>query len=87
MNGHVFEFFNKCEDKKQFSKTVEALREYIAKELKYPGDMASLTKDFVRPEIRRPRNSKILKRTDMLSLSGKRRCLLIARALTISIVI
>jgi len=54
MNGHVFQCFNKCKDKKQFSKTVEALGEYIAKKLKYPGDMASLTKDFVRPEITKP---------------------------------
>ena len=83
MNGHVFEFFNKCEDKKQFSKTVEALREYIAKELKYPGDMASLTKDFVRPKMISPRNSNFLKQTDLLLLSGRRRCQLIARALTI----
>jgi len=51
MNGHVFQFFNKCEDKKHFSKTVEALGEHIAKKLKYPGDMVSLTKDFVKPEI------------------------------------
>jgi len=54
MNGHVFQCFNKCEDKKQFSKTVEALGEYIVKILKYPGDMASLTKDFVRPETPKP---------------------------------
>jgi hypothetical protein len=54
MNGHVFQCFNKCEDKKQFSKTVEALGEYIAKKLKYPGNMASLTKDFVRPEFPKP---------------------------------
>ena len=54
MNGHVFQCFNECEDKKHFSKTIEALREYIAKKLKYPGDMASLTKDFVRPEIPEP---------------------------------
>jgi hypothetical protein len=54
MNGHVFQCFNECEDKKQFSKTVEALGEYVAKKLKYLGDMASLTKDFVRPEILKP---------------------------------
>jgi hypothetical protein len=35
-------------------KTEEALREYIAKKLKYPEDMASLTKDFVKPEIPKP---------------------------------
>jgi len=54
INGHVSQCFNECEDKKQFSKTIEALGEYIAKKLKYPGNMASLTKDFVRPEIPKP---------------------------------
>jgi len=54
MNGHVFQCFNKCEDNKHFSKTVEALGEYIAKKLKYPGNMASLMKDFVRPKIPKP---------------------------------
>jgi hypothetical protein len=52
MNGHVFQCFNECEDKKQFSKTVEALGEYIAKRLKYPGDMASPHK-----RLRQTRNS------------------------------
>ena len=54
MKFHVFQCFNECENKKQFSKTVEALGEYIAKKLKYPGNMVSLTKDFVRPEIPKP---------------------------------
>ena len=54
MSGHVFQCFNKCKDKKQFLKTVEVVGEYIAKKLKYPGDMASLTKDFVRPKIPKP---------------------------------
>jgi len=54
MNGHVFQCFNECEDKKYFSKTVEALGEYIAKKLKYPGNMVSLTKDFVRLVIPKP---------------------------------
>jgi len=34
--------------------TVEDLREYIAKKLKYPGNMVSLTKDFVRTKIPKP---------------------------------
>ena len=87
MNGHVFQCFNEWEDKKHFLKTEEALGEYIAKKLKYPGDMASLTQDFVRPKIPKPTELEVPKGTDLLSLSGKRRCLLIARALTISIVI
>ena len=48
-----------CEDKKHFSKTVEALGEYIAKKLKYPGDMVSLTKDFVKPEIPKPKELEV----------------------------
>ena len=59
MNGHVFQCFNECEDKKHFSKTVEALGEYIAKKLKYPGDMVSLTKDFVKPEIVKPKELEV----------------------------
>jgi hypothetical protein len=51
MNGHVFQCFNECNDKTQFSKTVEAVGEYIAKKLKYPGNMDSLTKDLVLPTI------------------------------------
>ena len=54
MNGHVFQCFNECNDKKQFSKTVKAVGEYIAKKLKYPGDMDSLTKDLVLPTIPKP---------------------------------
>jgi len=79
MNGHVFQCFNKCKDKKHFSKTVEALGEYIAKKLKYPGDMVSLTKDFVKPEIPKP-TELFLRPTGLLSLSRRRRCQLIARA-------
>jgi len=54
MNGHVFQCFNECNDKKQFSKTVEAVGEYIAKKLKDPGDMDSLTKDLTLPTIPEP---------------------------------
>jgi hypothetical protein len=46
---------NECNDKKQFSKTVQAVGgEYIAKKLKYPGDMDSLTKDLTLPTIPKP---------------------------------
>ena len=53
-NGHVFQRFNESDNKKQFSKMVEAVGEYIAKKLKYPGDMDSLTKDLVLPTIPEP---------------------------------
>ena len=35
MKGRVFQCFNECEDKKHFSKAVEALGAYITKKLKY----------------------------------------------------
>jgi hypothetical protein len=54
MNGHVFQCFNECNDKKLFSKTVEAVGEYIAKKLKYPGNMDSLTNDLTLPTIPEP---------------------------------
>ena len=87
MNGHVFQCFNECKDNKHFSKTVEALGEYIAKKLKYQGNMVSLTKDFVKPEIPKPTELEVSETTDLLLLFGKRRCMLIARALTTLIVI
>jgi len=54
VNGHVFQCFNKWDNKKQFSKTVEILGEYIVKNLKYPGDLALLTKHLTLPTIPRP---------------------------------
>ena len=42
MNDHVFQCFNENEDRKQFSKTLEAFGEYIVKNLKYPTDLSSL---------------------------------------------
>jgi len=56
MNGHVFQCFNKWDDKKQFSKTGEILGEYIAKNLKYPGDLAPLTKHLTLPTVPRPQH-------------------------------
>jgi len=54
MNGHVFQCFNERDDKKQFSKTVEILGEYVAKNLKYPGDLMPLTKHLTLPTVPRP---------------------------------
>jgi hypothetical protein len=42
MNGHVFERFHEGTKQGQFTKTVEALGEYIAKNIKNPGDMMCL---------------------------------------------
>ena len=54
MNGNVFQCFNENENKNQFNKTVEALGEYIAKNMKYAGDMMPLTKELVLPVIEEP---------------------------------
>ena len=54
MNGHVFQCFNENGISNQFTKTVEALAEYIAKHLKFPGDMTSLTEDLVQPTLTAP---------------------------------
>jgi hypothetical protein len=42
INGHVFECYEERGDRTQFSKTVEALGEYAAKNLKFPEDLKSL---------------------------------------------
>jgi hypothetical protein len=54
MNGHVFQCFNETNISNQFAKTVEVLAEYIAKHIKYPGDMASLTDDLTLPTLTAP---------------------------------
>jgi len=56
MNGHVFQCFNERDDKKQFAKTVEILGEYMAKNLKFPGDLAPLTRDLTLSFIPRPQH-------------------------------
>jgi hypothetical protein len=46
MNNHLFQCHNETQDRQQFEKTVDALLEYINKELKFAGDVASLCDDF-----------------------------------------
>jgi hypothetical protein len=46
MNGHVFQCFNETNISNKFAKTVEVLAKYIAKHIKFPDDMASLTEDL-----------------------------------------
>jgi len=55
MNGHVFQCANKMIDKNQFNRMLEALVQYIAKNVKYPGDMVPLMKEIVKPTIALPR--------------------------------
>ena len=54
MNGHVFQCFNEGGDKNEFVKTVEALHEYIAKKITYPGDMWNLTMELTEPTVPEP---------------------------------
>ena len=54
MNGNVFQCFTENEAKNQFNKTVEALGEYVAKNMKYAGDMMQLTKELEQPTIEEP---------------------------------
>ena len=51
MNGHVFECFHEGAKQNQFTKTIEALGEYIAKNMKNPGDLLSLTKELKAPVV------------------------------------
>ena len=55
MNGHVFECFHEGAKQNQFTKTIEALGEYIAKNMKNPGDLMSLTKELKAPEVPLPK--------------------------------
>ena len=54
MNGHVFQCFDECSAKNEFVRTVQALGEYVVKNLKQPGDMVSLTKSLTLPTIEVP---------------------------------
>ena len=47
MNGHVFECFDEQGDRKQFTKTLEALGEYAKKNVRYPEDLAPLFADTI----------------------------------------
>ena len=42
LNGHVFQTFGESQDKRQFTKTMEALRRYVNKHCKHAGDMSKL---------------------------------------------
>jgi hypothetical protein len=54
MNGHVFQCPNEGGEKNEFTKTIEALHEYIAKKITYPGDMWNLTTDMTEPVVPEP---------------------------------
>jgi hypothetical protein len=53
MNGHVFQTFNESQDKRQYTKTLEALQRYVNKNCKYASDLDELFK-LEEPTITRP---------------------------------
>lgn len=55
MNGHVFECFDESGDCTQFSKTLEALKEYAAKNCDNPKDLKTMFDEkMVEPKIIEP---------------------------------
>jgi hypothetical protein len=54
MHGHVFECFSEGAKKGQFTKTLEALGEYVAKNVKNPGDVMPLTHDLITLVLKSP---------------------------------
>ncbi len=55
MNGHVYQCFGEgTGGQTQFMKTTEVLGQYIAKNIKFPGDMTCLTRELKQPEIEKP---------------------------------
>ena len=55
MNGHTFECYDESGDRTQFSKTVDALKEYAANNLKRPEDLRPMFEDDMKePHIEAP---------------------------------
>jgi Reverse transcriptase (RNA-dependent DNA polymerase) len=70
MNGHVFECFQEGTKQGQFTKTVEALGEYIAKNVKNPGDMMCLTSsEMETPCVTKPKPLSKEERDDELEVA------------------
>ena len=51
MNENVFQTLTESGDRRQFTKTLEALERYINKKLRYPGDLKSLYQDLSKPVL------------------------------------
>ena len=55
MNGHVFECYEEQSDRRQYSKTLEALESHVTTSLKYSEDLATLfAETMATPEIDMP---------------------------------
>jgi len=67
MNGHVFQTFKESQDKRQYTKTMEALQRYVNKNCKYAGDLDSLFKPE-KPTITPPADISSDDATDTIKL-------------------
>ena len=56
MNGHVFQVYSEKPGPKQFTKTMEALRHYANKEMRFQMDLAPLFEDLKTPTVEMPDN-------------------------------
>ena len=54
MNGHVFQTFSETEDKKQWTRTLEALGRYINLKMDKSGDLAPLHRELKRLVLEEP---------------------------------
>jgi hypothetical protein len=54
MNGHVFQTPGESKNQTQFTKTMEALAEYAAKNFEYPGDILPLFTNLTIPTLQQP---------------------------------
>ena len=54
MDGHTFQLFEESNKSTQFDRTLEALAEYISKNLKNPGDISPLVKTLGLPKLADP---------------------------------
>ena len=52
--GHVFQEFKESKDKRQFSKTLEALEHYANKNLSRPADLVMFSKKHEEPQTVEP---------------------------------
>lgn len=68
MNEHIFSCFHEGASQTQFTKTCEALAEYVARNFKNSGDMMSIAKELKAPDVKKP--AQIDKNeTDLLTLA------------------
>jgi hypothetical protein len=63
MNGYVFECYEECGDRTQYQKSLEALGEYTAKNMKYQEDMKTIFEEtMTAPALTMPADNYSLRR-------------------------